>query len=102
SARDYQVANQYHSRTTRNANQVATMNLPIVMADAKAKEVAMVNLYASWLRTTFSFATDNTYAKYEPTDVFTVVTDDVTYTVRAVSRSDQGYGIIQWQGQIED
>ena len=101
-ARDYQVANQYHNRTTRDANQQVTLDLPIVMTDSKAKSVAMVNLYGAWLRTTFSWSTDLSYAKYEPTDIWTIETDDATYIVRAMKRSDDGAGVIAWEGQIED
>ena len=102
-ARDYQISNQYDSRTTRNANAPVTLNLPVLMPAADAKATAIINLYLPWVnRTKFKFQTDNTYAKYEPTDVVTLTTDDVTYIARITSRSDQGNGVIDWEAELED
>lgn len=101
-ARDYQIGTQYDRRITRNANDPRSINLPIVMTAEKAKQVAIVNLYQPWLRTRFAFSTGLAYAKYEPTDVVTLPTDDVTYIARITSRSDQGNGILQWQAELED
>lgn len=101
-ARDYQIGTQYDRRITRNANNPISINLAIVMTAAKAKQVAIVNLYQPWLRTRFAFSTGLAYAKYEPTDVITLPTDDVTYIARITSRGDQGNGILQWQAELED
>ena len=100
--RDYQVGTQYARRITRNANDPRSIELAIVMSADKAAQVALVNLYQPWLRMQFSFSTSLAYAKYEPTDVVTLPTDNVTYTARIVSRNDQGNGVIQWEAQLED
>lgn len=102
-ATDYQVGTQYDRRITRNANSPITLNLPVVMTSEKAKQVATVNLYLAWAnRTKFSFSTSLKYAKYEPTDVVLLPTDEATYTALITSRNDQGNGIIQWETALED
>ncbi len=100
--RDYQVGTQYDRRITRNANDPRRLEMAIVMTAEKAKQVALVNLYLPWLRTRFGFATTLAYAKYEPSDVVTLPTDNVTYTARLTGRSDQGNGIIRWEAELED
>ena len=100
--RDYQPSTQYDRRITRNANDPRRIELAIVMSAEKAKQVALVNLYLPWLRTRFAFSTGLAYGKYEPTDVITLPTDDVTYVARITRRADQGNGIIQWEAELED
>lgn len=101
-ARDYQVGTQYDRRITRNANDPRRLEMAITMTAEKAKQVALVNLYLPWLRTRFGFSTTLAYAKYEPSDVVTLPTDNVTYTARLTGRSDQGNGIIRWEAELED
>lgn len=101
-ARDYEVSTQYDRRITRNANDPRRLEMAITMTAAKAKQVAMVNLYLPWLRSRFGFSTTVAYAKYEPTDVAVLPTENATYTARITGRSDQGNGIIRWEAELED
>lgn len=100
--RDYQPSTQYDRRITRNANDPRRIELAIVMSAQKAKQVALVNLYLPWLRTRFAFSTGLAYGKYEPTDVITLPTDNVTYVARITRRADQGNGVLQWEAELED
>jgi hypothetical protein len=100
--RDYQVNTQYDRRITRNANDPVRLDLAIVMTAAKAKQVALVNLYTPWLRTRFTFSTTLAYAKYEPTDVVVLPTEEASYIARLTSRGDEGNGLINWEAQLED
>jgi hypothetical protein len=101
-ARDYQPGMQYDRRIVRNANDPQRIDLPILLTGEKAKQVAIVNLYQAWLRTGFTFATTLKYAKYEPTDIVVLPTEEVDYIGRIVKRNDQGNGIIEWEAKIED
>lgn len=96
-AADYQTSTQYEARQTGRSNSPVTVDLPIVMSDEKAKQVASAALYTAWAeRTGLSFATTLAYAKYEPTDCFIVH----NRLVRIVHRKRNG-GIIEWEGYAD-
>lgn len=96
-AADYQTSTQYEARQTGRSKSAVTVDLPIVMPDEKAKQVAAAALYTAWAeRTGLSFATSLAYAKYEPTDCFIVH----NRLVRIVHRKRNG-GIIEWEGYAD-
>jgi hypothetical protein len=96
-AADYQTSTQYEARQAGRSNSAVTVDMPIVLSDEKAAQVAAAALYTAWAeRTGLSFATSLAYAKYEPTDVVIVH----NRLVRLVHRKRNG-GIIEWEGYAD-
>ena len=103
SANNYQPSQQSSRRITRNSQTKATIQLPIVMSDNKARQVADAMMYSAWQeRMPGSFATSRKYAIYEPTDVVTVVSGNASQVVRLLQKDEGGNGIIRWKCVIED
>lgn len=81
-ATNYDVDTRIAKRLVGNSGTEATIDLPIVMTEQKAQEVAEVNLHGPWVaRLTYRFSLPRKYAYLEPTDVIAVG----GYTVRIVS-----------------
>ena len=94
---DYQVSTQYGARQTTRSSSSITVDFPIVMSDAKAKQIADAALYSAWTeRTGISFATSIAYAAMEPTD--TVIVHG--RLVRVVHRKRNG-GVMEWEGYAD-
>lgn len=100
---DYANGSQRGQRQTTDSLNTVGMNLAIVMSDAKAKQVAMVNNLAPWVnRNPVSFSTSRKYIHIEPCDVVTVYKDGQPLVVRIVSRTEGGDGVISFQAVMED
>lgn len=81
----YQPGTQYSARAAGASQDVDTLNLPIVFADAEAKAVADIRLYLAWMgRSLYRFSLPDAFAALEPTDVLDITADGVTHTVRIV------------------
>ena len=103
SANNYQPSQQPSRRTTRNSQLKVTIQLPIVMSDNKAKQIADAMMYSAWQeRMAGSFATSRKYSVYEPTDVVTVISGDQSQVVRLLQKDEGANGIVRWKGVIED
>lgn len=98
---DHLIGNQYDRRITKDTRQRINLQLPIVMAATKAKQIAIVNLYAAWLNETYRFTTTREYAHLEPTDLVTLPTTDAGYTARILSKREQPGGVIEWEARKE-
>lgn len=86
-ATKYDAAARLAKRLIGNSGTEATLDLPIVMTDTKAQEVAEVNLHGPWVaRLTYRFSLPRKYAYLEPTDVIVVG----GYTMRIVSIKQTG------------
>ena len=70
---NYQPASKQAKRLTGQSQNVTTIDLPLVLQDLKAQNVAEVNLYVAWQqRLTYQFSAPKKYCYLEPTDVITV------------------------------
>ena len=70
---NYDPSTQSSQRQTTNATDQVTFNLPIVLSDQQAKQVADITLYNSWIqRNTYKFTLPPEYAYLEPTDIITI------------------------------
>jgi hypothetical protein len=98
---DHLIGNQYDRRITKDTKQRVNLQLPIVMDAEKAKQVAIVNLYALWLNESYKFTTTREYAHLEPTDLVTLPTTEASYTARILTKREQPNGIIEWEAKKE-
>jgi hypothetical protein len=68
-ATDYSPATKLAKRLVGASQNETTLDLPLVLTDTKAQEVADVNLHVAWAqRLTYQFAVSRKYAYLEPTD----------------------------------
>jgi hypothetical protein len=77
-SQDYQPGVQEARRRAGESDQQATIEVPVVLTDDQARQVAYVLLYTAWQgRTTRTLSTTMTFAAVEPTDVIEVNDDDL-------------------------
>ncbi|MEY5101256.1 MAG: Sphingobium phage Lacusarx [Pseudomonadota bacterium] len=77
-ALDYAVGAQEARRQGGETDQLATVEVPVVLTDDHARQLADVILYGGWVaRNVRSFTTTLAWAHLEPTDVVTVSDDDL-------------------------
>ena len=100
-ALDYAQGTQYAERlagATPTSAQLMTIEAPIVFHDDTAKQLADALMFCTWTdRTRYQFATDLSYAEYEPTDVLTI-----TDRVLRVTHKEEVGGLIHWEGVADD
>jgi hypothetical protein len=94
---DYQNNTQQSKRLIGSSGEAVNVELPIVLSDDQAKQIADASMFNAWTgRTSYKFQTTNKYAKYEPTDVMIVNGK----TLRVVKK-DEGQGLIKWEAVAE-
>ncbi|MDX2073499.1 MAG: glycoside hydrolase TIM-barrel-like domain-containing protein [Alphaproteobacteria bacterium] len=82
----YQTATQYGERQVTESKDINTLDLPLVMSDQTAKNIADITLYTAWLsRVSFEFTLPPKYAALEPADVITVNASGVAHTMRILT-----------------
>lgn len=102
-AADYQQGHQYAKRLTTPSEQRTTLELPIVLSDSKARQVAEVNMYAAWTaRNRYEFATSRAWAHLEPTDVVDIAGPSATYRLRLTKKDEGRPGIVRFQAEAEE
>lgn len=100
---NYQVGTQASQRLTANAQDVASVALPIVLGDQQAKQVADVALFNQWMsRTRYQCDVPMAYAALEPGDVIAVTSGNTTHTLRIVETHAGRPGMIRITGVAED
>jgi hypothetical protein len=102
-ATDYQQGHQYAKRLVTPSEQRVTLELPIVLSDSKARQVAEVNLYAAWTaRNRYEFATSRAWAHLEPTDVVNIAGPEATYQLRITKKDEGRPGLVRFQAEAEE
>lgn len=97
--RDYENGTQTARRVVTGSVQQTTLEMPIVLTNQHASDAASVNLYDAWTaRTEISWSTTKRYAKYEPTDIVTLVDGAISRQVRITDKSEEG-PVIKWRGR---
>ena len=102
-SRDYESDIQSASRLITESEQVNEINLPVVLSDAKAAQVAEIAQTVSWIeRNTYpEFSLPYKYSYLEPSDVITVNLRGVTHKIR-ITQTDLGNpGILKCSGVAE-
>lgn len=88
---DFQTGVQQARRRVGGSQQINQVELPIVMTDLKAAEVADVLLYDSWAsRTRRTFRVGMEFARLEPTDIVEVDDGAAVYELRIVDKMEEG------------
>jgi hypothetical protein len=99
----YAQASEYARRLVVRSVEQVFQELPLVLTPDQGARIADVLLYAAHMaRTRCEWATSVEYAKYEPTDVFTIQPGgSISYTVRATRKREEGQRII-WEGELDN
>lgn len=72
-ATDYEQASKTAKRLVGFSLDETTLEMPLVLSDTKAQEVADVNLHVAWAgRLTYAFSLPRKYSQLEPTDLVLV------------------------------
>jgi hypothetical protein len=88
-ATDYDEGTRQARRLIGESQDEKTIEVPLVMTDTKAQEVAEVNLHASWgERLSYQFSLPRKYSYLEPTDL--VVIKDHLMRLTTVNATPQG------------
>lgn len=87
----YQINTQSARRMTGGSQEAVTIELPMVLSDSKAKELAQVHLFNPWLeREVHQFSTSRKFEMYEPTDVMRVNGRNL----RVTQKTDGANGVV--------
>lgn len=82
----YQTSTQYGERQITESKDINTIELPLVMSDQSAKNIADITLYTAWLsRLSFEFTLPPKYMALEPADVIDVNAAGVAHRMRITS-----------------
>lgn len=93
------AARQARRLITPHSDNEQTLDLPLVLTDTKAQEVAEVALHGAWVeRIPYSFATTRKYSYLEPTDL--VVVRGNLMRLTGVKATPQG--VLQWEAVADD
>ena len=88
-ATNYQAATKYANRLIGSSGDETTIETPLVLLDAKAQEIAQVNLTLAWVsRQTYRFNLPPKYAYLEPTDI--VAVKSKTMRITKITRTVAG------------
>lgn len=88
---DYQTGTQRSRRTTTGSQQATTVELPIVLTDERAAQVADVLLYDGWIsRMQRTVTTTRRWTALEPTDPLLLDDGVRQYRVRCIDKVESG------------
>jgi hypothetical protein len=97
-ATDYDPAAKSARRLVGYSGNEAALDLPIVMSDEKAAEVADVNLHLPWAaRLTYRFSLPRKYVRLEPTDIV-----EVHGVTMCIVTKKETLGRLQFEARHED
>lgn len=95
---DYQVSQQPSRRLITMSKKSVTLEVPIVLTDDQAKQIADKHIFSAWVeRESHEFSTSREYLEYEPNDVIGVVKNGITHNVRITQKDEGGDGVIKWK-----
>ncbi len=88
---DYQAGTQQSQRRLGGSEQTVNVEVPIVLSDQRAAELADALLYLSWVeRVRHRFSLTVEHSAIEPTDVVDIDDGERAYRVRVVDKVQQG------------
>ena len=101
-AADYQTSTQQARRVTTGSQQRIGVELPIVLTDQAAADVADVLMVDAWQgRSERKFATTRKWSHLLPTDIVTLDDGDFTYVGRITEKVEDG-PVINWTMRDEE
>jgi hypothetical protein len=97
---DYQVSKQSGKRIVTESRKEVTINLPLVMTDDQARQLAEVLTFEAWTARegAYEFETSLKYTKYEPNDVGNITANGITRRIRFTERHEGADGVLRWKG----
>lgn len=99
---NYQAATQYSQREITASKEVETLDLPLVISDQMAKNIADITLFSQWIgRTQYNFDLQIKYAHLDPADVITVNIGGTAHRMRITS-TYIGSGMVRVNAVAED
>lgn len=99
---DYQQGTQQSKRMTVGSKQSMTVEVPIVMDDNRARQMAEVLMYDAWTqRTRYALSVSRKHAALEPTDVITVTRGGAGHTLRITRKEESRTGVIRLEAVAE-
>ena len=100
---DYQVGQQRERRQTVNAKGSVSIELPVVMDDDHAKQLAETIMYAQWLaRQRAAIYVSRKYTQLEPCDVITLPVGGQSLDYRIEKKDEGAPGVIRLECARED
>jgi len=101
---DYQPCNQHSEKIATESLAKITVNLPIVLTDQEAKNIADTTLYTYWMgRTSYQFYLPQQYSYLDPCDVITINADNgAVHTIRMIDVQYSKAGITKVTGVAEN
>jgi hypothetical protein len=95
---DHLLATESSRRLVTTSKRQVVEDLALNLTPAKAAVIADILMYTAHVgRTSFQFSTSRKYAKYEPTDVFSITKNNITYRIRLIKKEESG-SLINWTG----
>ncbi|MEQ1789603.1 MAG: glycoside hydrolase TIM-barrel-like domain-containing protein [Rickettsiales bacterium] len=100
---NYQTSTQYSQREVTSSREIETLDLPLVLSDQIAKNIADVSLFSDWIsRTSYSFDLPIKYAALDPSDIITLIIGGVAHVMRVTSTYIGAPGIVRVSAVAED
>lgn len=100
---NYHSLTQYAQREATDSREILTLNMPVVMSDQMARNIADSTLFSMWMaRTSYQFYLPVKYAQLEPADVITVSFSGITHRMRIVSSAYSSSNVLQIMAVAED
>jgi hypothetical protein len=100
---NYHSLTQYAQREVTSSRENITINIPIVMSDQVARNIADSTLFTMWMaRTSYQFYLPIRYVIVEPSDVIGITVGGITHRMRIVSTVLSTPSIMQVQAVADD
>jgi hypothetical protein len=98
-ATNYSPATKYQRKLTGNSQSEQTLELPMVLTDQKAQEIASINLHDAWIgRITYGANLPRKYAYLMPTDIVGIQ----GYTMRLTKMTQDAGGFFACEAVRDD
>ncbi len=100
---NYQTGTQYSQREVTSSREIASIDLPLVLSDQIAKNIADATLFSDWVsRTSYNFDLPIKYAALDPADILELSIDGFTHTMRVTSTYIGGASVVRVAAVAED
>lgn len=100
---NYQSSAQSSQREITSSREVAVIDLPLVLSDQVARNIADVALFTDWMgRTGYELHVPLKYMRLEPADVITATASGITHRLRITSTQMLGANLMKISGVAED
>lgn len=100
---DYQPSTQYSQRAFTQSQQIQNTDIPVVLSDQYARNLADIILYTNWVeRHAYDFLLPASYMYLEPGDVVDISHNSISHTLRITNTQLLGKNIMLISGVAED